>query len=366
MRHFFAFILLTFLITVPAWAGEVGMVVKTPEDGDIMVNRGTEDSVRPGTHWYIYRDNKPIAELEVQLVDTYASYTKVVSGGGVRVGDVVSDTPFAQSPKSEDFAPAPKERAYAAPSAQQDARNSIFRSIKPENQSDVNNKYKDLFNDSTKTCEFSGGNKNFRHTTANLPMIGNMFTVAPSIAYSSPNLIFQNVASVVPGEIATNVGTKSIFKACKVKIETTWWSDYLAAAYADTVAFQEGKTDPEQRALMRSAVITQKGLDRYIVFHVKLSNTGDGNVQLEPFHWHMFLVDKNGNRVKTERYDQILEKTLAPEQVVEGNVYFLRHDAAGQDILSPDGVTVVFEDILSERDAIQFSTPQPAKANRRI
>lgn len=366
MRHFFAFILLTMLVTSPVWAGEVGMVVKTPEDGNIMVNRGAEDSVKPGTHWYIYRDKKPIAELEVQLVDTYSSYTKLVSGGGVRIGDVVSDTPFAQDPKSEDYSPAPKPKAYAAPSAQQDARHSIYRSIKPESQEDIENKYKDLTNDNTKVCEFSGGNKKARKTTANLPEIANMFTIVPSMKYSNPVLGLQTLGAVVPNEIGANVGAKSFFKGCKLKFETTWWSEDLVAAYADTLAFREGKTDPQERAMMRSAMIGQKGLDRYIVFHVKITNTGTGNVQLEPFHWHMFLVDSQGNRVKTERYDQILDKTLAPEQVIEGNVYFLRADAAGQDILSPDGVTVMFEDILAEREAVHFSAPQPQKVNRRI
>ena len=366
MRHFFAFILLTVLAASPVWAGEVGMVVKTPEDGDIMVNRGTEDSVRPGTHWYIYRDNKPIAELEVQLVDTYSSYTKIVSGGGVRVGDVVSDTPFARDPKSEDYAPAPKARAFDAPSAKQDARNSIYRSIKPESQEDIENKYKDLTNDNTKVCEFAGGHKKVRKTTANLPEIANMFTVVPSMAYSTPMLGLQTVGSVVPNEISANVGVKSFFKGCKLKFETTWWSEDLVSAYADTIAFREGKTDPQERAMMRSAVITQKGLDRYIVFHVKITNTGTGNVQLEPFHWHMFLVDSQGNRVKTERYDQILDKTLAPEQVIEGNVYFLRTDAAGQEIISPEGVTIMFEDILSERGDIHFDAPKPKSVNRRI
>ncbi|MBQ7568239.1 hypothetical protein IJT17_05470 [bacterium] len=366
MRHFFAFILLTLLLAAQSWAGEVGMVVKTPEDGDIMVNRGTEDSVRPGTHWYIYRDGKPIAELEVQLVDTYSSYTKLVSGGGVRVGDVVSDVPFAQAPKPEDFNPTPKVREFAAPSPEQDARNSIYRSMRPETQKSVEEKYQDLVSSNTKVCEFSGGNKEARRPTANLLQIGNVFTTVTSIKHLTPMLGLQTLGGVVPQEVEANTGAKEFFKGCQLKFETTWWSEDLVSAYADTMAFREGKSDPQERLMMRSALLTQKGLDRYILFHVKITNTGTGNVQLEPFHWHMFLIDGQGNRVKTERYDQILDKTLAPEQTIEGYVYFLRTDATGNDITSPEGVTIVFEDILAEREQIFFAAPRPPQANKRI
>ena len=366
MRHIFAFILLSLLTLAPAWSGEVGMVVKTPEDGDIMVNRGTEDSVRPGTHWYIYRDRKPIAELEVQLVDTYSSYTKVVSGGGVRVGDVVSDTKFETAPKPEDFAPVPKANTYAAPSPEQDARYSIFRGQSPETLESVNEKFRDMAAASTKSCEFTGGNKQARRTTANLPQIVNIATVLPSINYLNPLVLAQSAAAVIPHEISTNVGAKSFFKGCQIKVETTWWSEELTGAYADTIAFQEGKNTPQERVLMRSALIGQKGLDRYVVFHVKISNSGEGNVQIEPFHWHMFLVDSQGNRIKSERYDQILDKTLAPTQTIEGNVYFPRFDANGQDIVGDQGVLITFEDILSDRAEVRFDAPEKPRARNRF
>ncbi len=359
MRHFLAFILLTMLLIVPTWAGQVGMVVKVPEDGsNILVNRGTEDDVKPGTHWYIYRDNKPIAELEVELVDTYASYTRLVSGGGVRVGDIISDTPFTNAPNPKDFSPQTVAKESDVPTYE--PKHDMFPSKRPDTTESINEDFDSAMSRFTKTSEFSGGNSKMRKTTANLPEIANLFTplIGGVGAKYTGMFVVTDLANVVPQEMGTNAAAKQFFKGCKLKIETTWWSEELAAAYADTVAFKEGKTSPEERIAMRGALIAQKGLDRYIVFHVKMTNCGTGNVQLEPFHWHMFLADADGNRVKTERYDQILDKTLAPEQVVEGNVYFLRLDSAGQDITAGNDITVMYEDILAERAAVKFSSTE--------
>jgi len=105
---------------------------------------------------------------------------------------------------------------------------------------------------------------------------------------------------------------------------------------------------------MRASLYAQKGLDRYVVFNVKLINKGPGTVQLSPFHWHMYVLDAQGNRVKAERYDQVLDRTLNPDQWVEGNIYFMKVDVAGRPLLPPGKVKVALEDILGDRGEMSF------------
>lgn len=352
MRHFFAIILLIVGMTTAVLADPVGMVVKVLETGEISVNRGVEDQVQPGTHWYVYRDKKPIAELEVMLVDDYSSEVKVVSGGNVRVGDVVSNVPFTQAPDAKDYAP---DTVNTNQNSTYHARHRTMPSRRPETQESVQEKYADYLSKSTKVNEFSGGNSKARKTTANLPQIANLALLAATGSSTTPGLVLQQLGGVVPQEFSYNAGAKDFFKGCKLKVETTFWGEELTNAYADTICFQEGRTDPQERVIFRSNMLGQKGLDRYLVFHVKITNCGTGNVQLEPFHWHMFLIDNQGNRVKTERYDQILDKTLAPEQVVEGNVYFFRYDTSGNDLAAGADIKIMYEDVMAERAEVEFS-----------
>ncbi|MGM9998091.1 MAG: hypothetical protein ACI38Q_01620 [Candidatus Bruticola sp.] len=343
-------ILLFFALALPGLADLEGMVVNVAQSGEITVNRGIADNVTPGTRWYIYRNGAPKAEVEAVLVDNYTTTVRVVSGSGVVVGDKITTKPFASAPKEKKQATA-KNIESSIPKNQLDPRFKTTPRVKEETAESTEQSYRKALAASTKKASFAGGASQMRKASVNPAAVYNVFS-----GYTTSHgggLLWQNALSVLPGEVGYNVGMKRINKNCCVDIEVTWWGDSLLDSYSDMVAFREGRTSMEQRLAMRNGLYSQKGADKFVVFHIKMKNTGKVNVQIEPFHWHAFILDSQGNRLKPERYDQILDKTLTPGQETEGNVYFSKFDSSGNNIA--DGkVTLVLEDILSERATMKF------------
>ncbi len=349
MNRFIGFvILLFFTLALPVLADLEGMVVNVASNGEITVNRGIADNVTPGTRWYIYRNGSPKAEIEAVLVDNYTTMVRVVSGSGVAVGDKITTKPFAAAPQEK------KETAQNIesniPKNQIDPRSKTTRRVKEETVESTEGRYKKALSSSTKKVSFSGGMSKQRRTSINPMMVANVFS---GLVTSSDGMVWQNAATTIPGEVGYNVSMKKMSKYCSLDVEVTWWSDNLLDAYSDMVAFKEGRTSMEQRLSMRNGLYSQRGADKFIVFHIKMKNTGKANVQVEPFHWHAYLLDAQGNRLKAERYDQILDRTLTPGQETEGNVYFSKYDASGRS-LADNKVTLVLEDILTERATLKF------------
>ncbi len=357
MRRILGRILLLLVVAaLPAMADSLGMVTSCAESGEVVVNRGVEDNVTPGTHWYIYRSGKPQAELEVVLVDSYASTARVVSGGGVRVGDRISDKVFTSAPKEQkspiETGKDEEEVASSIPLNQIKDRNPGVRP-KEETVESTAARYDKMLAASTQSHKFSGGAAEKRKTTIDPLSVANLFS---AYGYHGSNWAnYQTVLPTVINEVDTNLANRKLYKNSLLKIDVTWWSDELMTAYSDMLAFREGRTDQDQRIAMRSGLYAQKGMERFLVFNVKMENSGPGVAQVQPFHWHMYLLDDQGNRVKAERYDQILDRTLNPGQKVEGNVYFLKVDAAGRPIAAGKTVRVIFEDVLNEKCEMKFS-----------
>ena len=342
-------VLLFFTLALPVFADLEGMVVNVAQNGEITVNRGIADNVTPGTRWYIYRNGAPKAEVEAVLVDNYTTMVRVVSGNGVAVGDKITTKPFATAPKEKKEETA-KNIESTIPKNKVDPRFKNTRKPKEETAESTENRYRKALSSSTKKASFSGGMNKQRRTSVNPMMAYNMFS---SFTTRGGGLIWQEAATTVTGEAAYNATMKNQSKFCSVDVEVTWWSDNLLDAYSDMIAFKEGRTSMEQRLAMRNGLYSQRGTDKFLVFHVKMKNTGKANVQVEPFHWHAYLLDGQGNRLKAERYDQILDRTLTPGQETEGNIYFSKYDASGR-CLADDKISLVLEDILTERATLKF------------
>ncbi|MGM9991484.1 MAG: hypothetical protein ACI376_01360 [Candidatus Bruticola sp.] len=350
MNRLAGIIILFFALTLPVFADLDGMVVNVAQSGEITVNRGIADNVIPGTRWCIYRNGSPKAEVEAVLVDNFTTTVRIVSGSGVAVGDKITTKPFASAPK-ENKQTAAKNIESSIPKNQLDPRFKTTPRAKEETAESTEKNYKKALAASTKKASFVGGASNLRRSSVNPALVYNVFS-----GYTTSHgggIIWQNALSVLPSEVGYNVSMKNMNKNCCVDIEITWWGDNLLDSYSDMVAFREGRTSMEQRLAMRNGLYSQKGADKFIVFHVKMKNTGKVNVQIEPFHWHAFVLDSQGNRLKPERYDQILDKTLTPGQETEGNVYFSKFDSSGN-IIADGKVTLVLEDILSERATMKF------------
>lgn len=347
MRYLSMVILLLLALVSTVYAGVVGMVTQLTPGGEVVVNRGVNDNITPGTRWYIYRDSKPLAELEVVLVDDFTSNARIVSGSDVRVGDKVTDKVFATAPQA-----APEARKTVESDIPKNQPSQRFGPppAKPETADSTQKTYEKMLAANSKSKGFSGGGAELRKTTVDVFSVYNVF----SGPVKGQPMVWQDAVSVLPHEVMHNMANKKLYKNCSLNVSLTWWSEDLLDAFSDMMAFREGRTSTEQRLAMRNGLYSQKGLDRFLVFHVKLRNEGPGVVQVNPFHWHMYLLDSQGNKVKAERYDQVLDRSLNPEQEVEGNVYFLKIDASGREVTQGRHCTVLLEDILAEQAQVKF------------
>ena len=140
--------------SLPVWADLEGMVVNVSESGEITVNRGIADNVTPGTHWYIYRNGRPKAEVEAVLVDNYTTLVRVVSGSGVSVGDKITTKAFDKAPDSQ-VANAPKGIEKTIPKNQLDPRFRTTPHEKEETPESTEKRYKKLSSACTKRASFS-------------------------------------------------------------------------------------------------------------------------------------------------------------------------------------------------------------------
>lgn len=354
MRQIPFVLLLLGLLALPVLASPEAMVTRLTEGGEVVVNRGVEDQVTPGTHWYVYRNGKPVAELEVELVDSYTSKARVVQGSGVQVGDKVTDKAFTTAPvpaavETPVAASTPAGAATPASAATPAAGRTATPSV---TAGDAQKSYDKLLAGATRTHTFKGGAQASTDIKIDPLNTLNMFT---TFGYGGQYWMNPwNIISVTGAGAATNVANSTLYKDNQLQIQVTWWNEALLEGYADSMALRENKSSVEDRLAMRASLFAQKGLDRYHVFHVRLANRGPGTVQVSPFHWHMYLTDAQGNRVKADRYDQVLDRTLNPDQTVEGSIYFMKVDVAGRPILPPGKVKVVLEDILGERAEMSF------------
>lgn len=353
MRHLLALLVLTGALALPALASPEAMVTRVTEAGEIVVNRGVEDQITPGTHWYVYRNGQPVAEVEVVLVDSYNSRAKVVQGSSPRVGDKVTDQKFASAPPSQaDVAAVPDRPAAAAVAATPAAPGASVGAPAAATADQAQSSYDKLSRTYTRTESFAGGARASNDVKIDPINTLNMFSTFGYNGQFYPNI--WNMISVGAEQVGTNVSNANLYQDSQLEVQVTWWNEALLESYADSLAFRENKSAVQDRLMMRSSLYAQKGLDRYMVFQVKLKNTGPGTVQVAPFHWHMYLVDAQGNRVKAERYDQILDRTLNPDQSVEGSVYFMKLDVAGRPLVPSGKVKIVLEDILGERGEMTF------------
>jgi hypothetical protein len=139
----------------------------------------------------------------------------------------------------------------------------------------------------------------------------------------------------------------------KTYLEVVYWDRDLARAYADYYVYKEANNGGTRVSDVRRSIMAQKGVDNSVVFQFKLSNRGPGILQLAPFDWHMYLLDRDGNRIKADRYDEMLDKALNPGQETQGYMYFSRQDSQGRSLLG-DKVTLDMEDIMGEHTKVHW------------
>jgi len=351
------FIILVFIVALPSFAIE-GMVTKVYPNGDVVINKGVNDRIKPMTVFYVTRMTKPIAVIKVIQVDDYNSKCRVeevIDGNQVSPGDIFSDVPFE---KPEEKKPdSDVEKKEEPPMSQEELerekqkKKEEYEKKKKEYEKKVVENFKNTVKKKTKVFRFkrgAGGTIKINvFDTYNF-----LSTVILAGQYASINPWYAGMyAYGAYADYKTSMNPKRVRH---VQLEITYWdADYLDS-YSAYYAYKEVVQDPRRVKLVKENIYRQKGLDKFYVFQVKIMNPGPGAVQFAPFPWHFYLEGKGGKRLKAEHYDEILDKALNPNQVVNGYLYFSRYDKHGQPVIEGKGVTVILEDILGNKRNVRF------------
>lgn len=334
-----------------------GMVTRIESNGNVVINRGINAQVRPKTDLYVTRAGEPVGKIQIIQVDDYTSVCMVVdlvSGMQVQVGDTFSETPFEK----------PQEKPAQPGEENKKDDNKDEKALEKEREKTMEEKMKSRQEYEKKVVE------DFKNTIKKKTVIiqfkkGSGGSIKIS-AFDTYNLLSTVIAaggsavnpwyaaSYAYGVYADSKSTENPKQKRNVQMEVTHWDTVYLDAYAAYYAYKEVVGDPKRVKIVRENIYRQKGLDKFYVFQVKISNPGPGAIQLAPFPWHFYLIGKGDKRLKADHYDEILDKALNPNQVVNGYIYFKRYDEHGQPVADAGNLNVQLEDILGNRRKIDF------------
>jgi hypothetical protein len=330
------------LATLPAWAAPAGFVVRV-EGTRIVINRGLMDSVKVGDRFVVLRMGRNIAELVVQnvnqqesqaVVSQLYSQEPVLAGDALTLGGEVApqanntrpSTPKAVTPlqltmqqTQEDYQEMLKSRTQSQEFQQK------WSGKTDQNQSAFNSQNAGYMLDSLAFSLWAGGSGWWWNTADTL-------TRTASQAYWNHNMREHMMRDYV----------------ARIQIEVIHWDNELLESYCKMQAAQQGMTSVEELNALRQQMQREKQLDKNDVFQVRMQNVGELNVEMSPFHWHMFLSAPEDKRVVATHYDQVLDRKLASKQEVTGFITFPR-------VPNQDGVKVFLEDVYGDRGEFSFS-----------
>jgi hypothetical protein len=340
-------VLLAALLLSPALADTRGMVTRVQGE-DIQVNLGVDKNIKPGQKLYVYDAmGHPVAVVTVTQVDENASRVQIVSmepGTSLSLGNQVSDAPYTPAPLPAHTPVAATPTASPSPPTS----TSSGKAVDP-----VKNFGAEL-KSHTQIYSFRGGKGGAIKINA-IDVLNIVSTLGLTPAGASGYIMNPwLVTSTAFDTYNTYTATAKANQRARSYIQLIYWDASLASAYADYYLYKEQVTDPVRREEMRRSLMAQKGVQSSAVFQVKIRNMGPGALQIAPFDWHCYMIDPNGNRVKAERYDEILDKALNPGQEVDGYIFFPRRDPVGKPYVA-NPPTLQIDDIFGERATIKFS-----------
>lgn len=337
-----AFLCRVLFVVLAVWSsafGDTRGFVTRVQGEDIVVNLGLQKNMRPGTKLYVYdAHGKPLATVQVTEVDDVSSRVHIVSmepGALLTVGSQVSDQPYVSAP--------------VPPKASSPPSSNATLKIKPI---DPVKAFREELKKHTQLYSFRGGKGGMVKIDA-FDVLNTVSTLG--IGGGSHSAIVN--PWLITGSIFDTYNvyrtTARMNQKARSFLQIVYWDEALAASYADYYLYKEAVSDAARRADVRRSLMAQKGVQTSAVFQVKLRNQGPGALQLAPFDWHAYLLDPEGNRVKAERYDEILDKALNPGQEVDGYLYFPRRDPLGKAYVgSPP--TLLIDDVFGERALVKF------------
>ena len=320
-----------------AGAAPAGFVVRV-EGPRIVINRGLMDSVKVGDRFVVMRQGRSIAELVVEDVNSQESKAVVSQLYGqepVLAGDALSlsadttSTPIGLNPSPRPLTPS----------------NITMQQTRQE--------YEELLRNRTQSQEFSQkwSGKNDNPSDFNDLTLG---TTLDSLGYSiwaggwwgPTDLLLRTANQALLNQHMRDHMMKDY--VARIEIEVVRWDPELLNAYCKMQAAQQGTVSVEEINALRNQMTREKALDSNDVFQVRIKNIGELNVELSPFHWHMFLNAPGDKRVTASRYDQVLDRKLNPKQEVVGFVTFPK-------VPNREELTVILEDIYGDHGEFSFS-----------
>jgi hypothetical protein len=322
-----------------AEAAPAGFVVRV-EGPRIVINRGSMDSVKVGDRFVVLRQGRNIAELVIQNVNTQESQavvSQLYSQESVLAGDALSvsgDTGVS----SLGLTPKPPKALTPNQLTMEQSRQDYEQMLRSRTQSQEFSQ------------KWSGKNDNSQSDFNDLTL----GTTLDSLGYSiwaggwwgPTDLLLRTANQALLNQHMRDSMMKDY--VARLEIEVVRWDSELLDAYCKMQAAQQGMTSMEEVNALRSQLAKEKALDSNDVFQVRIKNIGELNVEMSPFHWHMFLNGPDDKRVPASRYDQVLDRKLNPKQEVVGFVSFPK-------VPEREELKVYLEDVYGDHGEFSFS-----------
>ena len=330
------------LVTLAAFAAPAGFVVRV-EGSRIVINRGLMDSVKVGDRFVVMRMGRQVAELVVQNVnqqESQATVSQLYSQEPVLAGDALTI--------GGDVAPVAGNNTPAKPKAL-----TPLQLTQTQTQED----YQEMLKSRTQSQEFQQkwSGKTDQNTDAFNSQNGafmldslafSLWTGGPGWWWNSADTLARTATQAYWSHNLREHMMRDYM--ARIQIEVVHWDNELLETYCKMQAAQQGMSSVEELNALRQQMQREKQLDKNDVFQVRMQNVGELNVEMSPFHWHMFMSAPDDKRVVATHYDQVLDRKLAPKQEVTGFITFPR-------VPNQDGVKVFLEDVYGDRGEFSFS-----------
>jgi len=332
------------VLNLAAWCGlalaaPAGFVVRV-EGSRIVINRGQMDSVKVGDRFVVMRQGRNIAELVVQNVNTQESHavvSQLYSQESVLAGDALSLSGDTSTP------------------VQAGTASSGPKPLTPNQltMEQTRQEYEELLKSRTQSQEFSqkwsgksDGYSDFNDLTLSTTLDSLGYSIWAGGWWGPTDLLLRTANQALMNQHLRDHMMKDY--VARLEIEVVQWDSTLLEAYCKMQAAQQGLRSLEELNALRSQMTREKGLDSQDVFQVRIKNIGELNVEMSPFHWHMFLNAPGEKRVIATRYDQVLDRKLGPKQEVVGYISFPK-------VADREEMKVFLEDVYGDKGEFTFS-----------
>lgn len=344
-------VILAFCIFTGVYADAMeGMITRIMPDGTVLVNKGMNDGVSPEKVFFIIRGGKPFGAMRVNLVDEFTSVCQLLQTlGPVQVGDQFTDKTPAGSVPSPVASPAITEQKPEQKKAEDEEKAKQIKELEKKAQKE----FESMTRARKKTISFKQGSGG----SVKINPMNTYLLISPIINFGAGGGGAMNpyfTAWYVADMYNSYTGSKQFQKVKNLTIEITYWDKKYVDSYTSFYACKEVIFDQDKISDMSEKVAREKGILENYVFQVSVANPGPGPFQMAPAPWHIYMVDKSGLRHKAVRYDEILDKTLNPNQAVNGFMYFPRTNADGSPAYNCSSVSLMVEDILGKSKRIEF------------